>query len=191
LFKVLDADRQLYLPYLGELDTYTLLRDGSEGIEGFLGVRPVGERVTAELRPNPLYHQNEAGLAALWETPDGVRLAPLLRPPHVPCFQFAYDKASCPIGQVRAGYFDYPGEGYIKASRSIARYVAIEHIDLPEEVRDIPGGDTRIAAALLCVMPDGRIDIWAAMPAVSNLRSSPTRMNPEPFATRKEAEDFV
>jgi len=191
LLKVLDAKRQLYLPYLGELDTYTLLRNGSEGIEGFLGVRPVGERVTADLRDNPLYQPEEAGLAALWETPDGVRLAPLLRPPHVPCYQFAYDKASCPITQVRARYIDYPGEAYIKASRSIARYVAIEHIDLPEEVRDMPGSDTRIAAALLCVMADGRVDIWAAMPAVSNLRASPTKMNPEPFATRKEAEDFV
>lgn len=191
LLKVLDADQQLYLPYVSEADTYELLRKGSEGIEGFLGVRPVGDRVTADLRANPLFHRDEAGLAALWQTAEGVRLAPLLQPPHLNCFDYIYDKALCPVLQGRVKYNDYPRADYIKASRSIARYVTIERVDLPEEVRDIPGADTWIAAALLCIMPDGRIDIWAAMPAVNNLRGSPTKMNPEPFATRKEADDFV
>src|SRR5690606_24382281 len=113
-----DADRQLYLPYLSERDTYALLREGSKGIEGFLGVRPVGERVTADLRDNPLYQPEEAGLAALWQTEGGVRLAPLLRPPHVHCFQFSYDKSLCSAPRGRVKYVNYPGTDYIKASRA-------------------------------------------------------------------------
>ena len=191
LLKVLDADQQLYLPYRDLHDADFILRAEADEYEGLLGVRPVGDRVTTDLKNNPLHHHEEAGLAALWKTKSGVRLAPLLQTPAQNCVDVAFDKAGCAILQGRIKYFDYPEKYYLKQSRENALYIAIEHIELPEEVRDIPGNDTRISAALRCHLPDGRIDIWAAMPYVANLRNPPVKMNPEPFATRKEADDFV
>lgn len=100
LLKVLDGEQQLYLPYLSVSNSDDVLRANNPKFDGFLGVRPIGDQVTADLRPNPLYQHAEAGFAALWQTGDGVRLAPVPGGLRASCFDTIYDKSLCSVGQV-------------------------------------------------------------------------------------------
>lgn len=190
LLRVLDSEKQLYFPYQSQGEAAEVLNANAPEFSGFLGARPVGDRVTTELSANPLYHQDEAGLVALWETDDGVRLAPLLEMPPEACFMSIYDRSLCSVRQGKLNYLDYPSEGTIKQSREYAVYVAIEHIELPENVRHT-NGDTSIKAALRCYLPDGRVDIWASMPYISNMRRPPVKLNATPLPDADAADAFM
>lgn len=189
LMRVLDSEKQLYFPYGKQSEASAVLRGDKPEFAGFLGARPVGDRVTTELKANPLHQYDQGGLAAVWQTDDGIRLAPLLKMPPESCFMSIYDRTLCAIRQGPLKYLDYPSDGAIAQSREFAVYEVIEHIDVPDEAR-YTNGDTSIKAALRCYLPDGRVDIWAAMPYVANMRRPPIKLNATPLPDADAADAF-
>ncbi|MFZ1743638.1 MAG: hypothetical protein WAT93_12340, partial [Pontixanthobacter sp.] len=147
LVRVIDAERQLYDPVDSVHKWRRSEKDpvSSTGYK-FLGRRPVGRSVGIETKAVPLELYADNGYAEVWQTPNGIRLAPV--------FGDFYNGTE---------YIPYVGStGIGGGGEKNARYVLLEHIDIPASSRN-SRAPYRMASGIRAFHADGSVDVWTRM----------------------------
>ncbi|MXO90798.1 SRPBCC family protein [Pontixanthobacter aquaemixtae] len=220
IFKVIDAERQLFMPYSDAVVAKTVYgewglnadkdRQSREQYQNLLGMKPIGLGVTVESKDEPLLHFPESVLAAVWQTPQGIRLAPYFRnyyttqkcdgqDPYRKMGECQFPLAT--MHQLEARYhYDLLG-----GTKQLAQYIALDPIAVPEALQRAGGNAQSIVrAAVRATRPDGTIDIIAyteGMAArggygldVTNrpiLFRNPVILNPKPLSGATAADSFT
>jgi hypothetical protein len=182
LVRVIDADRQLYFPLDGKHTQSFATSDAAKDSPfKFLGMRPVGRSVGIEPKAVPLELYPDNGYAAVWETPDGVRLAPVFGEYFNPC------GFGCDITE----YLPYMVSYDISGSDKNAQYVLLEHIDIPEGSRkyNVPYS---MGSGIRAFYADGSVDVWTRMAygVAPESKRKFVQMNDERLASREAAMAF-
>ena len=147
LVRVIDAERQLYYPIGDQYSQPRAAKDGgNDSGYKFLGMRPIGRSVGIETKAVPLELYEDNGFAAVWETPEGVRLAPVFGD-YFNGTEYLPFVASYGIG----------GGG-----DKTAQYVLLEHIDIPASSRKFRAPYS-MASGIRAFHPDGSVDVWTRM----------------------------
>lgn len=177
LVKVIDAEQQLYYPVYSK---YSLPSSFGSKNPAFLGFRPIGRSVGIE--PNkdvPLEVYQDNGYAAVWQTPDGVRLAPV--------FGSFFNPGGADTEYLP--YISSTGVGGI--GENTANYVLLEHIDIPEGSRRYSAPYT-MGSGIRAFYPDGSVDVWTRMVygVAPEMKREFVRMNDERLPSREAALEF-
>lgn len=175
---VLDADQQLYIPVEDEssLSSMRYLRDTTPD---FLGVRPVGSGVTTDLKEDPLEAFADGFMVAVWNTPNGKRLAPLK--PDWRSYMYSIDTWSAAYDPEKSTYyFSYLNPHHAVYSKTWAAFTGVYPIYIPEDVRNDPDPTLAWFNGIYCVFPDGSVDVIISRVGIDKgwyFRANPERLD--------------
>ena len=184
---VLDGEKQLYVPVE---DNWSARSMGGVQDEdpGFLGVRPVGRGVTTGLKEHPLEAYPDGFMVAVWNTSNGLRLAPIK--PDWKSYMYSIDTWGITYYPDRSNYyFNYLMPHHAVGSKAAAKFTEIYPVYIPEDVRNDPNPETAVYNGIYCVFPDGTVDVNVTQ--VGYNEGWYFRANPDRLADMEAAREFV
>lgn len=157
---VVDATKQLYVPIEKDYTIgafYSANRDNPD----FLGYRPVGNGITTGLKENPLEARPDGVMAAVWNTRNGLRLAPLQA--EWQGYYRSHNFWGLPDweeGNILHTNYMYPYN--VVDYKKWAVFTELYPIDIPQDVRMDPTQELAWYNGVYAVYPNGKVDVFIA-----------------------------
>lgn len=184
---VLDAEKQLYVP-IEEDYSMTVFYNAQGNNPGLLGYRPVGNGITTGLKDKPLESLKVGIMAAVWDTPKGLRLAPL----HADWQGYFRSMDYWGLPDRDGGnifHLNYMSPHKVVDYRKWAVFTELYPIDIPQDVRMDPNPALAWYNGVYGVYPDGKVDVFIARIGIGD--GTFARSHPEAFETMDAARAFV
>ena len=184
---VLDADKQLYVP-IEEDHSMATFYNAQGNNPTLLGYRPVGSGITTGLKDNPLEALADGIMAAVWDTPNGLRLAPLNG--DWQGYFRSMDYWGLPDWEDgNIFHFNYMSPHRVVDYKSWAAFTELYPVDIPQEVHMDPDPALAWYNGVYGVYPNGKVDVYIARIGIGN--GAFTRSHAEPFENMDAARAFV